>query len=201
MLRVTRVLVTALAVVVASATAARAHTISIGYENAGVGSVNFWFGTYHTLAEAPSHEGSFRLEGISGTVFGPVVTAFDLIATSQPAGLIDGTTNFYADTANGLTPTNTLVGLPVLTWQGVNFSGLAPGTYQFSYIPIAFPTAKWAPWNDAIETNTLVLTGGVVGCGDPGQPPCPSGGVPEPGSMILLGSGLVGLARYARRKK
>jgi hypothetical protein len=75
--------------VVASASA---HSTSIGFENAGPNAVTIWLGTYqhggHHL------EGSLRLEGVLGTVFGPVVSPFAILTCTgvacKPAGLING---------------------------------------------------------------------------------------------------------------
>lgn len=34
-----------------------AHTISIGYENAGNNTLSFWYGTYHSTSQANYNEG------------------------------------------------------------------------------------------------------------------------------------------------
>ena len=86
------------------ASLASAHTMTIGYANAGPGSVTFWFGSWHDLTP-PLFEGSMQLEGVAPTVFAPTVVSFTLSAgcnpgvsncPNKPAGLVDGTTNFYA---------------------------------------------------------------------------------------------------------
>ena len=150
---------------------ANAHTVSIGFANAGPGSVSFWYGSYHSYDLANLTEGSFNLVGINGNTFPSTTVVFSLNAGTKPAGLVDGTTNFYADNANGLTPTCTLgagncptTGTPGSdSWQGVTFSGLQVGQYRFTYIPIASPSAHWNPWNTAVQSSTVTITQGVLG--------------------------------------
>lgn len=43
--------------------------------------------------------------------------------------------------------------------------------------------------------------GGVIVCGGPGQPPCPPGQLPEPGSIALIGAALAALAVTTRRRR
>jgi outer membrane autotransporter protein len=146
-----------------------AHTVSIGYEVLGGGVFDIWYGTYHT--GVPSTEGSLQLSGpsISTTV------AFTMLVTMKPSGLIDGATNFYSN-ASGTGLTGTPVPITgnggsfngmassVLTWQGVQFTGITkPGTYTFTYIPIANPTADWDPINNAILTATFTLSALTLG--------------------------------------
>lgn len=179
------------------------HAISIGYENAGPGSVNIWLGTYqhggHHL------EGSLQLQGVSGTVFGPVVTPFTQLTgdgiAHKPAGLIDGVTNFYVSTSLGVpgplvgddTIWNTVLCPacgPANHWQGVTFNGLTPGDYQFTYVPIANPTAEWTPYNPSLN-GTFNLSGQVI---NPGN-------VPTPAAIGLFALGLLGVGFGLRRRK
>ena len=182
-------------------TAASAHMISIGFENAGPGAVTFWGGNY-THSSSPGNvplEGSMTLEGIGGTVFAATTLAFDMNTLAKPGGLIDGVTNFFVtggvgQAGNPLSAFDadflTQCGAcgPVTAWQGVTFAGLAAGDYMFTYLPIANPTFDWEPWNDSLS-NTLTLTGTVVN-------PNP---VPVPASLALVGLGL-GLLGLRRRK-
>lgn len=60
---------------------------------------------------------------------------------------------------------------------------------------------------DGAGLNYIIGTGqgGLIQCGIPGQPACPpppgsnGGAVPEPGTIMLLGSGLFGLAIWRKR--
>ncbi|MBS0327108.1 MAG: hypothetical protein JSS46_11280 [Proteobacteria bacterium] len=174
-----------------SAGPAAAHTISIGYANAGAGSVTFWYGTYHDCTESPPTEGSLSLVGVSGTSYPIQTVAFTQSTATKPIGLVDGTTNFYATNAGPLSPTNTL-GLTVACWQGVTFTNLSAGTYQFTYIPIANPSAKWAPWNDGVTTNTVTLSQSVVG----GAAAIPT---LDPAMLLVLAFAVVGLGIASRR--
>lgn len=186
---------------------ASAHATSIGFENAGPGAVNVWLGTYphggHHL------EGSMQLQGVNGTVFGPVATPFNMLTpdgfANKPAGLVDGVTNFFPQgpCCNNALP---LVGSFTLAanllpnhWQGVTFAGLTPGDYQFTYIPIANPSAEWSLWS-ANMNGIFTLSGDVLGCGQPGAPACPEG-TPTPATLPLLALGLISAGAFLRRRK
>jgi autotransporter-like protein len=146
-----------------------AHTVSIGYEALGGGVFDVWYGTYHSGVNFT--EGSLQLVGpsISTTV------AFTMLVATKPNGLIDGTTNFYSNAAGtALTGTPVVVSgnggsfngqaSSILGWQGVQFTGITrPGTYTFTYIPIANPTQEWDPINNIILTATFTLTAQALG--------------------------------------
>ena len=148
-----------------------------------------------------------NLVGVLGNPFPSTTIAFSMLTGTgvgfKPAGLVDGTTNFFADW-NGAVPNNLplvptdgpfLAGCPacgpVNHWQGVTFTGLAPGSYQFTWVPIANPTAEW----DLLSTqmNGIFDLAGVV------NPP----GAPDGGSTVaLLGAAVamlgVALRRFSR---
>lgn len=201
----------AVACSIASVGAANAHATSIGYENAGAGAVNVWLGTYN---HSNHHlEGSLNLLGVNGNTFASTTTAFSLTAgsypfvtsngASKPSGLVDGLTNFYSPNAcaNGsaaLVSTPNTCGGGVNHWAGVQFSGLTAGDYQFTWIPIANPSAEWSVLNTNFN-GIFTLSGAVV---NP-NPPSPSpSAVPLPAALPLLGFGigLLGFAGKRRRK-
>jgi len=152
-------------VLAAAVGTAHAHTFTIGWVNSGPGSVTIWFGSYHDCSEAPPHEGSFNIVGTGGNSFPSTTVPFTLSSSTKPAGLVDGTTNFYATNSNTLAASDVDNIGPANCWQGVTFTNLVVGTYQFTYIPVANPTAKWAPWNSAVTTSSETLTAGVVQAG------------------------------------
>ncbi|MGE3298190.1 MAG: IPTL-CTERM sorting domain-containing protein [Porticoccaceae bacterium] len=143
---------------------ASAHTISIGFVPAGPGSISFWYGSYHGYDGVTElTEGSLTLVGINGNPFPSTTVPFALHTGTKPTGLDDGTTNFYATNAGPLAATD-VDGLgPVTSWQGVTFTGLQAGDYQFTYVPIASPSAHWDPWNAGILSNTVTISGALLG--------------------------------------
>ena len=179
------------------------HAISVGYENAGPGSVNIWLGTY----EHGGHhlEGSLNLVGVLGNPFPSTTVAFSSLTAdgAKPAGLIDGVTNFFVQYGGG--PNNlplvgsdadwlaAFPGLPANHWQGVTFTGLTPGSYQFTWTPIANPSAEWSLWSD--QMNGVFDLTGVV------QPPNPNpNNVPDGGStLFLLGVAATGFTAVRRK--
>lgn len=186
-----------------SASNADAHAVSIGFENAGPGSVTVWMGTY--AHGGNTTEGSLQLEGVNGTVFGPTTTAYNLLTTTKPGGLVDGTTNFYAGLGPvgtpGLAPTEVpfnTIGCPacgpVDHWQGVTFTGLTAGDYQFTYVPIANPSAEWTPWNDDLN-GIFTLSGTVI---NPNPNPIP---LPAALPLLAAGLGVFGAIGARRRRK
>ncbi len=141
-----------------TAPAVFAHTSSVGYENAGPGSVTFWYGTYHSGTTFT--EGSLQVTGpnsYSATV------PFSFLTSTKPTGLIDGTTNFYSDGSQ-------LVGTyggTIYAWQGSTFTSLSAGSYTFTYVPISTPTAVWNPVDSIILSSTVTLDATIIGTPDP----------------------------------
>jgi len=115
----------------------------------------------------------------------------------KPAGLVDGVSNFYADW-NGEIPNNLpLVNSeapfnagcpgcgPVNHWQGVNFVGLLPGSYQFTYVPIDSPSQEWSLLST--KMNGIFDLSGVIN-------PTPDGGL----TVVLLAMSLAATGALRR---
>jgi hypothetical protein len=158
----TRALAVASALLMGAPTAALAHTNSIGYVGASGGTVTFWYGSWH--AGTTFTEGSMTLQGVNGTTFTPTTVNWTLLQNTTPDGLISGTNYFQSDGTN-LIPYGDparLYGMDSYTWQGVTFTGLAAGDYQFTYNPIAQPTMDWDPSSQVIRTGTVTLSAGLL---------------------------------------
>lgn len=146
------------------------HTSSFGFENAGPGAVTVWAGTYHTPGETPTLEGQLLLTPQFGAMT-PVSTLFTMAVGVKPAGLIDGTTNFFGDPNGGplLSVDPIIFGTGILTWQGATVNGLVPGLYTIAYDPaFNIPSFKWTPLNATIQGGTVftfsaAVIGGTVG--------------------------------------
>ena len=158
----TRTLAAASALLLGVPTAALSHTNSIGYVGASGGTVTFWYGSWH--AGTTFTEGSMTLQGVNGTAFTPTTVNWTLLQNTTPDGLISGTNYFQSDGTN-LIPYGDparLYGMDSYTWQGVTFTGLAAGDYQFTYNPIAQPTMDWDPSSQVIRTGTVTLSAGLL---------------------------------------
>jgi uncharacterized protein YhjY with autotransporter beta-barrel domain len=162
--------------------AAIAHTVSVGYESLGGGSFNFWFGSYHSGVNYT--EGSLQLTGPGG--FSATVP-FNLLVSIKPAGLVDGTTNFYSN-GTSLGTVNIYPG-PVIVWQGAKISGLTtPGAYTFTYIPIASPTSVWQPEDAVILSSTFTITASQLMSLMPTLGPTPGPTAPQTVGIIAMNS-------------
>ena len=146
-------------------TAVFAHTNSIGYVGAGNGTVTFWYGNWHPGTTFT--EGTMTLQGVNGTNFAPTTVNWTLIQNTMPTGLVSGTNYFMSD-GTSLVPYvagnsgcvyNSCTSY---SWQGVTFTGLSAGDYQFTYNPIQYPTANWDPAHPTIKTGTVSLTSAII---------------------------------------
>jgi hypothetical protein len=184
----TRALAAASALLLGAPTAVLAHTNSIGYVGASGGTVTFWYGSWH--AGTTFTEGSMTLQGVNGTTFAPTTVNWTLLQNTTPDGLIPGTNYFQSDGTN-LIPYGDparLYGMDSYTWQGVTFTGLSAGDYQFQYNPIAQPTMDWDPSSQVIRTGTVTLSAATLS-GDANQNGIldiyETGGTPPPAPTIV----------------
>jgi hypothetical protein len=200
-----RALAVASALLMGAPTAVLAHTNSIGYVGDGNGGVTFWYGNWHPGTTFT--EGSMTLQGVNGNAFAPTTVNWTLIQNTMPSGLIPGT-NYYTSNGVSLVPYNTNIQTSY-TWQGVSFTGLSAGDYQFTYNPIAQPTANWAPMDSLIRSSTVTITAAALsgdadgdGINDatgapvtppaPTPPPAPTQVSSAPGSDIVTTSSTSG---------
>jgi len=144
-------------------TAALAHTNSLGYVGGGNGTVTFWYGSWH--AGTTFTEGSMTLQGVNGNTFAPTTVNWTLLQNTEPTGLIPGTNYFMSDGVNLIPygdPSALYGSTQSFTWQGVTFTNLGAGDYQFTYNPIAQPTMDWDPSSQVIRTGTVTLSAGLL---------------------------------------
>ena len=168
-------------------TAAFAHTNSIGYVGGGNGSVTFWYGNWHPGTNF--NEGTLTLQGINGTGFSPTTVNWSLLSGTMPNGLIPGTNYFTSDGTQLIAydPNNPNGGGGSYTWQGVTFTGLSAGDYQFTYNAAGSPTVNWMPMDSVILSSTVSLSAAALS-GDANQNGIldiyETGGTPPPPTLV-----------------
>jgi hypothetical protein len=145
-------------------TAVLAHTNSIGYVGGGNGSVTFWYGNWHP--GTTFNEGTLTLQGINGTSFSPTTVNWTLIQQTMPSGLIPGT-NYFTSDGTQLVPYDPNIQVSY-SWQGVTFTGLSAGDYQFTYNAAGAPTVNWMPMDSVILSSTVSLSSAALS-GDANQ--------------------------------
>ena len=139
-------------------TAALSHTNSIGYVGGGNGSVTFWYGNWHPGTNF--NEGTLTLQGINGTAFSATTVNWSLLSATTPDGLIPGT-NYFTSDGTQLVPYDTNIQTSY-AWQGVTFTGLGAGDYQFTYNAAGSPTVNWMPMDSVILSSTVSLSAAAL---------------------------------------
>jgi hypothetical protein len=169
-------------------TAALAHTNSIGYVGGGNGSVTFWYGNWHP--GTTFNEGTLTLQGINGTSFSPTTVNWSQLSGTMPNGLIPGT-NYFTSNGSQLVPYDPSIQTSY-TWQGVTFTGLSAGDYQFTYNAAGSPTVNWMPMDSIILSSTVSLSASALS-GDANQNGIldiyETGGTPPPPTVTSTAAG------------
>jgi hypothetical protein len=179
----TRALAVASALLMGAPTAVLSHTNSIGYVGGGNGAVTFWYGNWHP--GTTFNEGTLTLQGINGTNFSPSTVNWTLIQQTMPDGLIPGT-NYFTSNGTALVPYDPNVQTSY-SWQGVTFTGLSAGDYQFTYNAAGSPTVNWMPMDSVILSSTVSLSAAALS-GDANQNGVldiyETGGTPPPPTLV-----------------
>ena len=126
------------------------------------------------------------MTGVTNPLFSSGVIPFNGVVASKPAGLIDGTNNFFWSPSPYSFPVSVDPNLfgGVVHWERLTIAGLAAGVYDFLIADDARTTAEWANLSalgGGVGTVRLTLNAGDVGGGNR---------VPEPSSLALLGLSL-----------
>ena len=119
-----------------------AHSVSVGYVTNGTNSITIYYGSYHSGTSQP--EGTVSL--IGPVTLSQVTT--NVVAT-KPAGLIDGTNNFYAGSCNGGS-----LGTPIV-WESATFTNVPSGTYSIQ-LTGSF-TINWQPCDASISSGAATF--------------------------------------------
>ena len=106
--------------------------------------------------------------------------------------MVFGSDVFYASNTSTVGEYNSTVNpcCPINIWQQAVIGGLTPGFHNYTISGMA--TVVWADWNSsqANWTGRVFIPGSSVGAT-----------IPEPTTLLLLGSGLVAAGRRRLRRK
>lgn len=168
----TKFLVAALSIFAVNADA---HTMTWGYEDNTGGSYTVWAGAWSSHFNAPA-EGHllYTLTDFNGVAQAPGTSvAFNLTSSTKPAGLIDGTTNFYANPSGTMTATNLTSYVGPVSWMGVTITGITnPGYYLLQFDPayVGGMSQNFTPADSSVLNGVVIQLGGGGGLGAPTAP-------------------------------
>jgi hypothetical protein len=185
-----------IAAATASFAIADAHTMTWGYEDNTGGSYTIWAGAWRSHYNAPA-EGHllYTLTDFNGVAQAPGVSvAFNLTSSTKPTGLIDGTTNFYANPSGTMTATNQSTYVGPVSWMGVTITGITnPGYYLLKFDPayVGGMSQNFTPADNSVLNGVIIKLGGGGGLGaptDPGAGPSTIKVHVDQNSPLVLGS-------------
>ena len=140
--RITWHVAAALVLLAVGTSVGHAHSVSVGYVTNGTNSITVYYGSYHSGITQP--EGTVSLVG-------PVRLSQSTtnVVGTKPAGLIDGTNNFYAGSCSGGS-----LGTPIV-WESATFTNVPSGTYSIQ-LTGSF-TINWQPCDASISSGAATF--------------------------------------------